>query len=190
MFCSSQVGAVNAHIMSVPWLSVRAIDLRPCLPSIEQADFLDLAAAAEYDVVVCCMVLNCVPTAAKRGSMLIQIRQHLRQGGHAFIVIPLRCLTDSPYMTSRHFEAAMQAAGFQVSHTSSLPNLVVEIFSSRCMNPILHSLAHRLYLQLNCTPQHAVFLCFALLYNPSYSLGLSTHIKQLNANVTRHVICL
>lgn len=107
--------------MSVPWLSVRAIDLRPCLPSIEQADFLDLAPAAEYDAVVCCMVLNCVPTAAKRGSMLIQIRQHLRQGGHAFIVIPLRCLTDSPYMTSQHFEAAMQASGFQVSHVSSFP---------------------------------------------------------------------
>ena len=110
-----QIGAVNAQIMAVPWLSVHAIDLRPCLPSIEQADFLDIPPAAEYDVVGCAMVLNCVPTAIKRGTMLVNMRQHLRQGGIAFVVLPLRCLNDSPYMTSQHFEAALHRAGFTVS---------------------------------------------------------------------------
>ena len=110
-----QIGAVNAQIMSVPWLSVRAIDLRPCLSSIEQADFLALAPAAEYDVVLCAMVLNCVPTASKRGQMVMNMWQHLRQGGHAFIIIPRRCLDCSPYMTTEHFEAALQVAGFLVS---------------------------------------------------------------------------
>lgn len=110
-----QIGAVNTQIMSVPWLSVRAIDLRPCLSSIEQADFLALPPAVEYDVVVCAMVLNCVPTASKRGQMLMKMRRHLRQGGHAFIIIPLRCLNCSPYMTPEHFEAALQVAGFLVS---------------------------------------------------------------------------
>ena len=109
-----QIGAVNAHILSVPWLSVRAIDLRPCLPSIERADFLDLQPVAAYDVVVCAMVLNCVPTAIKRGQMLMNMRRHLQPGGHAFIIIPLRCLNDSPYMTAEHFEAALQAVGFLV----------------------------------------------------------------------------
>lgn len=110
-----QIGAVNAQIMAVPWLSVRAIDLRPCLPSIEQADFLDLVPAAEYDVLVCAMVLNCVPTAMKRGTMLLRMRQQLCQSGHAFVVVPLRCLNNSPYMTSQHFEAALKIVGFTVS---------------------------------------------------------------------------
>ena len=55
-----QIGAVNAQLLSGPWLSVRAIDLRPCLPSIEQADFLQLQPAGDFDIVVCAMVHNCV----------------------------------------------------------------------------------------------------------------------------------
>ena len=111
-----QIGAVNAQLLSIPWLSVRAIDLRPCLPSIEQADFLQLRPAGAFDIVVCAMVLNCVPTAVDRGNMLLKMRGHLQQGGHAFIVIPLRCLNDSPYMTAKYFEDALAAAGLQVRH--------------------------------------------------------------------------
>lgn len=109
---------MNAQLLSVPWLSVRAIDIRPCLPSIEQADFLTLKPAAEFDIVVCAMVLNCVPTATDRGSMLLKMRAHLKPNGHAFIVIPLRCLNDSPFMTTAYFEQALMAAGFKV-HTDS-----------------------------------------------------------------------
>lgn len=117
-FCAAQVGAVNAQLLTVPWLSVRAIDIRPCLPSIEQADLLMLKPAAEFDVVVCAMVLNCVPTAKDRGSMLLKMRAHLKRSGHAFIVIPLRCLNDSPFMTTASFEQALMAAGLKV-HTDS-----------------------------------------------------------------------
>lgn len=99
---------------------MRAIDLRPCLPSIEQADFLQLQPAGAFDIVVCAMVLNCVPTAVDRGNMLLKIRGHLQQGGHAFIVIPLRCLNDSPYMTAKYFEDALAAAGLQVRHPCCL----------------------------------------------------------------------
>ena len=111
-----QIGAINAQLLSVPWLQVRAIDLRPCLPSIEQADFLQLHPAGGFDVVVCAMVLNCVPTANDRGNMLLKMRGHLQDGGHAFIVLPLRCLNDSPYMTAKHFEDALAAAGLRVSY--------------------------------------------------------------------------
>ena len=110
-----QIGAVNAQLLSVPWLAVRAIDLRPCLPSIEQADFLQLQPAKTFDVVVCMMVLNCVPNALDRGRMLLNIRGHLQKSGHAFIVIPLRCLNDSPHMTAAYFQDALAAAGLQVS---------------------------------------------------------------------------
>ena len=105
---------MNAQLLSVPWLKVKAIDLRPCLPSIQQADFLHLQPEGAYDVVVCAMVLNCVPTATERGAMLLNMRRHLQHGGHAFIVLPLRCLNDSPYMTPAHFDQALAAAGFKV----------------------------------------------------------------------------
>lgn len=105
---------MNAQLLSVPWLSVKAIDLRPCLPSIEKADFLSLTPSAEYDVVVCAMVLNCVPTATDRGTMLLKMRAYLKSSGHAFIVLPLRCLNDSPFMTTAYFDQALAAAGFEV----------------------------------------------------------------------------
>ena len=111
-----QIGAVNAQLLSIPWLSVRAVDLRPCLPSIEQADFIQLQPAGDFDIVVCAMVLNCVPTAKDRGNMLLKARGHLQHGGHAFIVTPLRCLNDTPYMTAKYFEEALAAAGLQVRH--------------------------------------------------------------------------
>ncbi|KAA6418999.1 MAG: nucleolus (ISS) [Trebouxia sp. A1-2] len=118
-----QIGAVNAQLLSVPWLSVRAIDLRPCLPSIEQADFLQIQPAGDFDIVVCAMVLNCVPSAQDRGNMLLKTRGHLQHGGHAFIVTPLRCLNDSPYMTANYFEEAVAAAGLQVKHSKLSPKL-------------------------------------------------------------------
>lgn len=118
-----EIGAVNAQLLTIPWLSVRAIDLRPCLPSIEQADFLQLQPAGAFDIVVCAMVLNCVPTAKDRGNMLLKARAHLQHGGHAFIVTPLRCLNDSPYMTAQYFEEALAAAGLQVKHSKLSPKL-------------------------------------------------------------------
>ena len=60
------------------------------------------------------MVLNCVPTAVDRGSMLLKMRAHLKTSGHAFIVIPLRCLNDSCFMTAAYFDQALAAAGFEV----------------------------------------------------------------------------
>ena len=117
-----QIGAVNAQLLRVPWLKVRAIDLRPCLPSIEQADFLSLTPSAAFDIVMCAMVLNCVPTALDRGNMLLKMRGHLREGGHAFIVNPLRCLNDSPYMTTERFELALAAAGFRVGASVNSAN--------------------------------------------------------------------
>lgn len=45
-----EVGAVNKQLMSVPWLEVRAIDLRSTDPAIEQIDFFDLEPKGEYEV--------------------------------------------------------------------------------------------------------------------------------------------
>jgi hypothetical protein len=49
------VGAVNTQLLSMPWLAVRAIDLRSTHPRIEQRDFFDVVPAAEFGAVVCSM---------------------------------------------------------------------------------------------------------------------------------------
>jgi hypothetical protein len=132
-----QVGAVNTQLLSMPWLAVRAIDLRSTHPRIEQRDFFELTPAAEYGAVVCSMarcccflcahvcvrvlrgmdaqqVLNCVPDALSRGAMLRGMRAHLRASGLLFVMLPLRCLTHSPFTTHDRFADALAAAGFEV----------------------------------------------------------------------------
>lgn len=48
---SGQVGAINTRLLDVPWLDVRAIDLKSQHPRIEERDFFSLEPAGEYDVV-------------------------------------------------------------------------------------------------------------------------------------------
>ena len=56
-------------------LDVRALDLHCMDRRIEKADFLQIPVShadenQRYDVIVCSMVLNCVPTASARGEMV------------------------------------------------------------------------------------------------------------------------
>lgn len=48
---SIQVGAINTRLLDVPWLDVRAIDLKSQHPRIEERDFFSLKPSGEYDVV-------------------------------------------------------------------------------------------------------------------------------------------
>ena len=48
---SIQVGAINTRLLDVPWLGVRAIDLKSQHPRIEERDFFSLKPSEEYDVV-------------------------------------------------------------------------------------------------------------------------------------------
>jgi 25S rRNA (adenine2142-N1)-methyltransferase len=107
--------AKNKH-----FLEVRAIDLHAMHDSIEQVDFLSLPARNDndveekYDVIVCSMVLNCVPTPLKRGEMLLRIFYFLRPGGRVYIVLPKTCLNLSPYMDYEMFTQLLHHIGFQV----------------------------------------------------------------------------
>ena len=76
-----EIGAVNTQLLSVPWLDVRAIDIKSQHPRIEQVDFFDVPPKGDKDVVVCAMVLNCVESAVKRGRMLADARRHLKPAG-------------------------------------------------------------------------------------------------------------
>lgn len=46
-----QVGAINTRLLDVPWLDVRAIDLKSQHPRIQERDFFSLETSGEYDVV-------------------------------------------------------------------------------------------------------------------------------------------
>ena len=116
-----EVGAVNTQLSAVPWLAVRAIDLRSTHPRIEEADFFALRPEGSFAVCVCAMVLNCCPDARDRGAMLWGLRRHLAPGGVAFLVIPLRCLHASRHATQSIFDAALRAAGLHAVHTRASP---------------------------------------------------------------------
>ncbi|CAM9401081.1 unnamed protein product, partial [Choristocarpus tenellus] len=118
-----EVGAINTRLLDVSWLEVRAIDLKSSHPRIEERDFFALPPATEYDVVASSMVLNCVPTPEGRGKMLMGYHDHLRPGGHLFLMIPLLCLTNSCYTTKESFRKTLELAGFQVRESRDSPRV-------------------------------------------------------------------
>jgi len=133
-----EVGAVNTQLMSVPWLAVRAIDIQAQHPKIDQVDFFDLEPASTYDVVVLSMVLNCVPSPFKRGRMLALAKRHLKLGGHFFLMIPRRCLENSPFCTSNFLEQLLFALGLKVLKLKRSPKVVFV-----CAKRVLPTLATR-----------------------------------------------
>ncbi|OWZ08547.1 hypothetical protein PHMEG_00018892 [Phytophthora megakarya] len=118
-----EVGAINTQLLSCPWLDVRAIDLNSRHERIEQRDFFTLQPTGEFQVLVSSMVLNCVPGADKRGEMLKLYRQHLREGGLLFLMLPLLCLRHSQFMTYARFTKIVEAVGFRVRETKDSPKV-------------------------------------------------------------------
>lgn len=118
-----EVGAINTQLLSCPWLNVRAIDLNSRHVRIEQCDFFSLKPAGEFEIVVSSMVLNCVPGADKRGQMLRMYRQHLKEGGLLFLMLPLLCLRHSQFMTYSRFTNILEAVGFRVRETKESPKV-------------------------------------------------------------------
>jgi len=88
-----EVGAVNAQLLSCPWLDVFAIDLKSRHPHIKEMNFFDLEMMREgrFDVICNAMVLNCVPTAEKRGEMLYRCSLLLKNEGLLLLRLPIRC---------------------------------------------------------------------------------------------------
>ena len=120
-----EIGAVNTQLLDAPGLIVRAIDLHSLHPRIEQCDFLSLPHGGEldeatgrmlpYDVVVCSMVLNCVPHERRRFDMLVGMRAQLRDGGRAFVTLPRSCVDHSLTLTEASFTDALAAVGLRRS---------------------------------------------------------------------------
>ena len=134
-----EVGAINTELLDaakqtkrledgtqVPKyrLSTRAIDLRSSHDGIEEADFLTFS-LNEYDVVVCSMVINCVPRPEQRGLMLARLYHQLVPGGLCFLTLPRLCLNQSPYMSMKRFQSLLSetGVGFEVEETKESPKV-------------------------------------------------------------------
>jgi len=121
-----EVGAVNTQLLDSPFLEVTAIDLKSRHPRIEERDFFSVPATGEYSMLVLAMVLNCVPTAEKRGEMLTLCRNHLRDDGLLFFVIPSRCL---PGGKREEFNSRiMSRLGFEVVVEEATPKVFSTCF--------------------------------------------------------------
>ena len=118
-----EVGAVNTQFLSVPWLDVRAIDIKSQHPRIEQIDFFSMEPESSYDAVVLSMVLNCVPSPRKRGQMLALVRKHLLPGGQLFLMIPRRCIEASRFCTSGVLIEALSLLCMRVVETKLSPKI-------------------------------------------------------------------
>ncbi len=137
-----EVGAINTELLDAVVettssgetkhrLEVRAIDLHSMEARIEEADFLKLPFCSEdvkerYDVIVCSMVINCVPTPADRGKMMNRLFHHLRPGGLLFLTLPKYCLTKSAFVTLNIFQDMLGregGVGFHVEETKQSPKV-------------------------------------------------------------------
>ena len=111
-----------------PKLQVRAIDLHCMDRRIEKADFLKIPVNhadidQRYDVIVCSMVLNCVPTALARGEMICRLYHFLRPDGYLFLTIPRTCLALSPYMDKQQFANMLTTVGFEIKEMKESPKI-------------------------------------------------------------------
>ena len=130
-----EIGAVNTQLLSVPWLDVRAIDIKSQHPRIEQVDFFDVPPKGDKDVVVCAMVLNCVESAVKRGRMLADARRHLKPGGYFFLMLPRRCVEHSPFCTVPVLESFMELLGMLVVEKKTSPKVFFACFEKVRKDP-------------------------------------------------------
>jgi len=126
-----EIGAINTQLLMTPGLKVRAIDLNSQDALIVQQDFLQLPHGGDinaatglsqtYDVLVCSMVLNCVPDARMRFDFLVSMRSQLAAGGLAFIVLPLSCVEHSRTLNHESFTDCLRAVGLAPDPSAEAP---------------------------------------------------------------------
>lgn len=127
-----EVGAINTQLLDAGVcrmesqrphrLQVRAIDLESTDPRIEVADFLQIP-IKKYHVIVCSMVINCIPTPSQRGLCLARLSL---MATHAVcLTLPRTCLELSPHMTHDHWNNLLRTVGFEVKETNLTPKIAL-----------------------------------------------------------------
>ena len=116
-------------------MNVRAIDLRTESSLIEVCDFNALSVSeesAKYDVIVCSMVINCVPTPERRGVMLRRLRNFTKVGGLVFLMLPLLCVTQSKYLTKDSFlNMLVKVLKFEIREVKETPKILFVVLVKR-----------------------------------------------------------
>lgn len=94
---------------------VTRIDLNSQSPLILQQDFMERPLPKNdtdmFDLVLCLLVLNFVPSPAQRGAMLRRITDFLRMDGWLFFVVPLPCISNSRYFDQDLLRQVMLSLG-------------------------------------------------------------------------------
>lgn len=81
------------------------------------------------------MVINCIPTAKGRYDMLLGYRNHLRDGGHLFLMLPLLCLTKSTRTTRESFVATLKNIGLKVVARKESPKVAFFCLTTAPLRP-------------------------------------------------------
>lgn len=146
-----EIGAINTELIEAAKrsigpqanrseLSVQAIDIKSQHPEIQEMDFFHLDITCSYDVIVCSMVINCVPTPELRGRMLFKLKHHLKPGGLCFFTLPLTCLIHSKYVTKKSFaEIVENGVGLEILEQKSSPKIAFFVFRKPEEVPIMDS---------------------------------------------------
>ena len=140
-----EIGAINNELIEAgirskidsnkTRINVRAIDVQSQHPGIEEMDFFNLpdphhekkSDNVVFDVIVCSMVINCVPTPEQRGQMLLKIRRHMNSEALLFLTLPLTCLVHSKYIDRDSFRKLLNALGYQLIEEKESPKVAFYI---------------------------------------------------------------
>ena len=132
------VGALTLSYKKYQWIKATYIDLHPQLPSIKEADLLELDLQDQkFDVVALALVLNFEPSPTRRFLMLKKACQLIDLEsalGLIYVVLPVHCLSNSGKIGLVSFAGLMERE-LQLKvvawHTS--PKLIF-ILLSKCVS--------------------------------------------------------
>ncbi|GMH58642.1 hypothetical protein TrST_g7223 [Triparma strigata] len=122
-----EIGAINTQLLTYTSkgnCDTLSIDLNSQSPQIQEANFLSPTFnPVQQDVIVCSMVLNCVPNARLRGEMINKINGLLPVGGEVFVVLPLLCLAQSQFINRKSYENIWIKLGYELKEIRVTPKL-------------------------------------------------------------------
>lgn len=123
------------------------IDLNSQNDGILQQDFMKRplpdSDSGRFDIISLSLVLNFVPDAAGRGSMLLRTLHFLKERAaypsselqrvfpSLFLVLPAPCITNSRYMDENHLEVIMNAIGYEKARTKLTQKLVYYLWTKQ-----------------------------------------------------------
>lgn len=111
---------------------IERIDLNSQHPQIKQQDFMQrpLPSGPDemFDVISLSLVVNYVPEAMQRGSMLERTTVFLRDNGLLFLVLPSPCILNSRYFNDDLLQQVMASLGYVLERTKVAKKIFYWLF--------------------------------------------------------------